>query len=291
MRDKQLEKVVFVRSIMPRSGTNFMADALSFHHGVSRFPGQFWEFTPFRQQKFLNRYLERIENSLHAPSFKAKDFLPHLGKAWLSYFENDVDVGERPLFKEPSIEYLDEMFMMFPDAKTVILIRDGRDVIESLLKAGFGLPKPSLTNIHHWRLFMPDEDFKVLCRRFRAAVEALKDFLENGGTRKADSILIVRFEELFSSSETVIRKVLEWLELPENDYDWEALKSMPVRGSSFLRNPNGSMNFETGIPLSGNFNPVGRWSEWSNGRKTFYQKYVGIYWDELVEMLNEYLFM
>lgn len=263
--------MLFVRGIMPRSGTNFLADALACHSSVERFPGNFWEFPPFRAQPRLNDYLGCIDHSSHAPEFSAEDFLPHIGRAWTDYLGRDVEPGKRLLFKEPSVDHLDAMFRMFPDCRAVVVVRNGDDLIESLLRAGFGLPPRSIRNPHHWRRFLTDEDFRILCRRLKAAADHLHRFLAGN---PSGPLRMIRFEELFADSETVLRDLIDWAGLPPDDVDWQALNTLPVRGSSFLRNPDGQMNFEGGVDRSAAFNPVGRSAEWSAARRAFYQKKV-----------------
>ena len=271
-----LSPQIFVRGIMPRSGTNFMADALACHARISRFPGDFWEFVPFRFQNELDAYLSRINNPNHAPGFKPSEFLPYFGDAWMQYLTGSSGGNKVALFKEPSVDHLEAMFQMFPRAKVVLMVRDGRDLIESLLNAGFGLPPRLLRNPHHWRRFLPDEDFRILCRQLGRAAGRLESFLQSQSAEKfMDQVKLVRFEDLFASSESVLKDVLAWCDLPSGEFDWEAFRKMPVRGSSFLRDADGSMNFGVGVTRSPEFTPVGRWASWSSRRKLYYAGTVG----------------
>jgi amino acid transporter len=57
---------------------------------------------------------------------------------------------------------------------------------------------------------------------------------------------------------SAVRELLLWSNLLDSAFDWDGLRSMPVRGSSFLRREGGVMNFEEGEARTGSFNPVGR---------------------------------
>lgn len=252
-----------------------MADAIACHSSISRFPGDFWEFVPFRFQEELDAYLSRIKNPNHAPNFSPADFMPYVGEAWMQYLTQSS--GEKTaLFKEPSVDSFDAMFQLFPRAKVVLMVRDGRDLIESLLTAGFGLPPRSIRNPHHWRRFLPDEDFKILCRQLKGAASKLETFLQGEvAAALTRQVKMVRFEDLFSSPDNVLSDVLAWCDLPLDEFDWDAFRTMPVRGSSFLRDEDGSMNFGSGVTRSVEFNPVGRWRTWSDRRKAYYERTAG----------------
>lgn len=266
---------IFIRGIMPRSGTNFIADALSCHPAVCRDPGGFWEFSPFRAQPSLDKYLDKIEGSKHASEFRAKEFFPYIGEAW-GRFLSCPPHAEVMLLKEPSVDYLDAMIGMFPRSKVLFMVRDGRDIVSSLLKAGFGFPRFSILNRHHWRRMLPGEDFRILCRQLAAAGKKLNMFLQSSFVKEnPGQFRVVCFEALFENTEETVRDLLTWSGLDLGCYDWERLQSMPVRGSSFLRESTGKMNFEKGVARPSDFNPVGRSTSWTNRQRAYYEKTAG----------------
>ena len=269
------ESFIFIRGIMPRSGTNFIADALSCHPAVCRDPSGFWEFSPFRAQPELDKYLYSIERSKHASDFCAKEFLPYIGEAW-GRFLSCPSRADILLLKEPSVDYLDKMMEMFPQSKVIFMVRDGRDIVSSLLKAGFGFPQFSILNRHQWRRVLPGEDFRIICRKLAEAGEKLNTFLKSSYVKKnPGQFRVVCFEMLFEKPDQTVRDLLNWSGLDVGRYNWGKLQSMPVRGSSFLRDSSGKMNFETGVARSSDFNPVGRWDSWTNGQRTYYEKTAG----------------
>jgi len=257
-------RIVFIRGVLPRSGTNFLTDVLTCHPSVSRSPGDFWEFVPFRYHNQLIDYCTAIKNSKHANHFSADAFLPYIGSAWLDFLTRQVhSKSDLLIWKEPSVDHLDSMFKMFPDAKGIIVIRDGRDIISSALKSDFVLPKRQFINYRHWRRFLPDSDFKILCRMFQAESLKLSAFLESNRSSELQSrFTVFRFEDIYLKSDEQIPILLDFCSLDESHFDWQRFRNMAVRGSSFLKNEQGKIDFGTGIRATGSFHPIGRWQEW-----------------------------
>lgn len=270
-------RTLFIRGIMPRSGTNFLADILGCHLDVVRSPGQFWEFVPFRFQDELQHYVNQIAASKHAHEFDASAFLPLLGDAWLRFLASEVTESGTAVFKEPSVDRLEAMFDMFPTSIAVIVVRDGRDIVSSQLNADFALPKFQWWNRHHWRRLLPDEAFRVHCRSFRRAADTLNRFLASPSAQKhAGRFLLVKYEQLVETPRDEIERILDWAQLSIDRFDWARFASMPVRGSSFLRNEAGQHDFGQGVekPAEG-FRPLGRWKSWSPRRIASYRRIVG----------------
>ena len=90
------------------------------------------------------------------------------------------------------IGHLDELRRVFPEARIVNLVRDGRDVALSLLRVPFG-PANVWAAAHQWR----------------DAVDAG----ERAAERLGDDLLTVRYEDLVAAPETAIPAVCEFLEI------------------------------------------------------------------------------
>jgi hypothetical protein len=268
---------LFIRGIMPRSGTNFLADILTCHRDIVRSPGNLWEFVPFRFQAELDRYIDRVAGSKHAPRFHPRDFLPYLGEAWLRFLAPDLGPDQVAIYKEPSVDALESMFEMFPRSRIIFIVRDGKDIISSQLKADFSLPPFQWWNRHHWRRVLPDESFRIHCRAYRHAAETLIRFLESAdATRHSERFIVVKYEDLVQTPGPSIDSILSWAGLPADGFDWEKFEQMPVRGSSFLRNRDGKHDFGAGVQKSGNtFQPIGRWRNWSERRLRYYRSVAG----------------
>jgi hypothetical protein len=87
------------------------------------------------------------------------------------------------------VQHLDEVRRVFPEARIVVLVRDGRDVALSLMGVPFG---PG--NV--W----------AAARMWRSAVEAG----ERAAGRWPEDVLAIRYEDLVDAPERVIREVCEF---------------------------------------------------------------------------------
>lgn len=262
---------------MPRSGTNFLADALDRHESIIRSPGQFWEYVPFRFHSSLTHYTDQIASSKHAHEFSSEQFLPHIGDAWMRFLAGEIDDDKVALFKEPSVEGLESMFRMYANCRAIIILRDGRDIVASALNSDFALPPFRWWNRRQMRRLLPDEDFRILCRQFRQAAESLLRFTNSdAGTEFANRFKIVKYEDLVANPKDHLTDILRWAKLDPAGFDWDAMAQMPIRGSSFLRNADGQHDFGSGVtrPESG-FDPTRRWNDWSKRRHAYFQKAAG----------------
>jgi len=266
--------VIFIRGIMPRSGTNYVADILGKHSHACVNPRNFWECSPFRFHSDLKLYLGNIAATKHAYEFNPDDMLPFIGKAWLDFFSEGLPEFSCMVLKEPSVNDLDIARAMFPQARTIIVVRDGRDIVASSLKAGFVLPKPNILNRRHWRLFLPDGKFRALCKMYAQAAE-----ITGQEYRSREGVLfpsyIVRYEDLFKNPDASVRTLLDYAGLSEQGYDWDGLHSMPIRGSSFLRDTENRINFSQGVVSDARFLPIGRWHDWTSSQRRIFDQVCG----------------
>ena len=91
--------------------------------------------------------------------------------------------------------YLEWIYQVFPNARYINLIRDGRDVVSSLKKAG-------LTNMEN------------ACLRWNMAIDHVSNFENKYGTAK---VLHVYYEDLVSNPTKAIKKICEFLSIPFRD--------------------------------------------------------------------------
>lgn len=199
-----------------------------------------------------------------------------VGVAWLNYF--NVIPPQIPMFKEPSVSDLDDMFRMFPDSKAIVILRDGRDILCSQLKSGYGLPSISLGHPSTLRRLFPGEDLKILVKQLARSSQFLSEFLDNNQMSElGQKFITVKYEDLVIAPQYEVPKILGWLGLDESSYDWGKFQAMPVRGSSFLRDQNGEINFSQGVARGNEFSPIKRWDNWNLSMLSYYNKKLGHY--------------
>src|SRR5262245_66021430 len=170
---------IFIHGILPRSGTNFIWDLLLLHPDCSR--GR----EPVNEDMFL-------EHSDHLTAF-ATAVQRTWEPAWGVFA---VDIGDRLsesigdglisflwtnrtrrlVTKSPTVRHLNEFFAFFPAAQLLILVRDGRSVVQSAMDT-FG-----------W-------DFDRACRAWSEAAGTIRLF-QRPQSPRADRWRVFRSEDL-----------------------------------------------------------------------------------------------
>jgi hypothetical protein len=145
----------------------------------------------------------------------------------------------------------------------LIIVRDGRDTVESAAKSF------TFFNHHDWM------------KEWKIGARIVLDFMSSlHSTKEGKSWLLVKYEELVETPREMIPRILEFLDIPVDAYDWEKFESLPVRGSSTIRGADGGLTWEP-IKKPRSFKPVGKWQHWSWWRK---QQFKWISGKELIDL-------
>lgn len=252
---------IFIHGVLPRSGTNFLADALALHPDVHLNPGHLWEF-PLLYVTPGSLALEHELVSmfrLNREVIERYELLGYLASAWIADLQRRS--GERRMvLKSPHVQAINLFRHVFPDDILLLCLRDGRDVIQSSLKT-FGEWRPQ------------SKSFTQLAWEWRHGTEAILTF-EAGGANAHPRAKVVRYEQLVEKPEETMRAVLRHAGLDPARYDFAALARLPVRGSSALPSEEGSRWL---LPQDrpAEFQPVGRWQDWSAGRRRRFKAIAG----------------
>lgn len=246
MVDVQRADPIFLHGIMPRSGTNFLWDLLCLHPGCA--PGR----APIREDFFLQEidrllaYTSAVQQWWDPAWGTFADDLPDrfheaLGDGLISFLW--VCRERRLLTKTPSVKNVDRFFTLFPRARLLILVRDGRSVVQSCV-ATFG-----------W-------DFDTAARRWAEAADEIHRFDERHRQRGLP-YRIVRYEDLLDDLEPTLSGILDFLELDRHALDFHAAARLPVRGSSTYFGPGrDSVHWEP-VSKDAGFDPRARWQAWA----------------------------
>src|SRR4030095_4338393 len=131
------QRPILIFGLTPRTGTNFLWDLICLHPACA--PGR----EPIREDFFLE-CSELIAEFCHnvrsrwnpACGAVSEDTVPELyaslGAALVAFLT--VDHGRRLVTKNPSVIGIERVFTFFPTAQVIILVRDGRAVIESCVR-------------------------------------------------------------------------------------------------------------------------------------------------------------
>jgi len=235
---------VFILGISQRSGTNFLFDLLRLHPDCG-VPSVKWEDFLLDKSDLLVRYVSSI-----FPGWRRRgtdpevenSFYEHLGNGLISLLASRVK-EKRVVTKTPSVRNLDYFFHFFPRAYLLILIRDGRAVVESRVRT-FG------------------ESYETAMRRWAEGAETILRFLETS-QRANLNFSIVRYEDLWNEPERELRRIFSFVGLDADKYNFDAAINIPVRGSSSFHGREEQRYHWTPVQKTADFKPLARASGWS----------------------------
>jgi len=237
---------IFILGIMPRSGTNYLWDLLRLHPACA--PAR----EPIREDFFIEESDDLLAFTRHVaerwdPMWGVVDdelmrrFRESLGDGLISFLW--VDRDRRLVAKTPSIRHIDRFFTFLPRARLLVLVRDGRSVVQSCMST-FG-----------W-------EFDRAAREWAAAADAIRRFVETPRP-STERHMLVRYEDLIGDLRRTLTAVLRFVELDEDDFDFGAAADLPVRGSSsYFGTGRDSVHWDP-VPAGPDFDPRERWRTWT----------------------------
>ena len=129
-------------------------------------------------------------------------------------------------------------------------MRDGRDVVESGVRSF-------------------DWDFDKACELWAEGARTVAAAADQGVP-----FLLVKYEDVFADQRTEMLRILEFLELDANAYDFAVAASLPVVGSSTFGKRGSRVNWEP-VPRTADFMPIGRWKSWSADQQETFSRIAG----------------
>jgi hypothetical protein len=240
----------------PRSGTSILVWALAQHPRLWGGPE-----SNLLYQLFGDGHVETVFDALHdqhgsswlrEAGIERGDFLRSLGLGVNALFSRGSE-GRRWIDKSlPNTLMADVLAEMFPGASFIHIVRDGRQVVHSMIHAGF--PDPSLG------------DFASTCRTWRTYVEHADAFCSAHPSRG----LTVSYERLVAAPDREFRRILRFLGLDHDDGPPAYFRSHRI---------NSSFAVEPGSPAGPS--PAACWAAWTDEQRR-------IFWDEAAATLREY---
>jgi protein-tyrosine sulfotransferase len=242
---------------MPRSGTVYAGELLKLHPDVWAYPRQLWEFPflqvsgdlPGLQREFFRVYEQNVGK------IGERDFLPLFGAALVGYLHAAVPVQQRILLKVPSVQHLSQFFDVFPHEHLLVLIRDGRDLVESTLRT--------------W----PWLQFWQVCVRWNRAARMVLAMHEHLANAKPTGYWLARYEDAVNAPQVFVREACRRFGLDEERYPFDQIDGIPVQGSSILAQ-DGKVTWEP-VERTEDFRPLGYWQAWSALRKWLFKALAG----------------
>ena len=243
---------IFILGITRRSGTNFLWKLLERHPHVACIPTLAEDFALYHADLLL-KYADETRGMWDAQwKFDANArnlMVKSLGDGLLSFLaaqSTGVEQGQRLLLKTPSVRNLGAVFDLVPGARVLILVRDGRDVVQS-----------SARSFKHSR----DE----ATRMWREGADTIIEF-ERANQANTGQYLVVRYERLVTDLDASLREIFVFLRLDASVFDFSAAQTLPVWGSSDVRTEGKELHWRP-LAKSPSFEPIGRWRDWSAFRR------------------------
>jgi len=246
---------IFIIGMMARTGTNFLNQLLYHHpHCIA---SSIYEPFLLRHIELLKQYTEETQQTWG--EIMPKELLPEssaafracIGRALVSYLEQLTPNYNRPetknqrlIIKTPDVVNIDDFFEFFPNYPLLILVRDGRAVVES-----------------HARSFGVDRERAMY--DWANAAEQIIQFVQSRQSPQ-EQYLIIKYETLHSQTEQEVSRIFDFLNVDKSQYRFKEALNLPVIGSStFGRTEGAPISWEKSVPKTAAFDPLSRARDWT----------------------------
>lgn len=226
----QFARPILVLGMLQRTGTHYLFHLLQLHPDIATRDA--YEDDLLGGVHHLDAYVDAVTPwwSTRGPQ---PGLLGHIGDGIVSWLGEGAD-GKRVVAKFPDVGGAARCHDLFPNAKLLVLVRDGRSVTESAVRT--------------WGSSYAHEATKWASAA--QTVLGLRDEQASAGRRR-----LVRYEDLLTRLEHELESILRFCELDPEAYDFGAARALPLFGSS---TPGGST--ESGSQAG--FTGLSRWSGW-----------------------------
>lgn len=248
---------IFVLGTKGRSGTGYLSELLRLHPRCARpdYPLDREDWL-LKEASLLSRYVSSISNRIHRARFEPRDvtglddrLLGGLGRGLLDAFVENAGNASHLVLKSPSLSNLDIGTRMFPRATFIVIIRNGRDSVESSLRSWpterDGTPVPMATYARHWV----------------AGVRRLVDAMETLPGR----FMSLRYEDLLAEPERRLRQLFAFSGLAADDYPFADARELSLYGSSTHVGTDGQLTFRP-LDKPAGFEPMQRAAAWTDAQ-------------------------
>jgi hypothetical protein len=259
---------IFILGMMPRTGTHFLGNLLCLHPDCAK--SVLAEDALTANAHVLARYVEKLEQGWRSTMgdncpAEGDELFQCLGHGLIEFLhrtrrkvaEARVSKFNQPLAadfddkrlvtKSPWVHNLDLFFRLFPRAPLLVLIRRGPETVESYVQS-----------------FAPAREMQDYEQAMHYWVRGAQTILRwRNDTRDGKpQPLIVRYEDLHQNTEHEMRRVLAFLELDVTRYDFDAMRNVPVVGSSTFKRGEDGVHW---LPVrkTADFDPLARATGWT----------------------------
>jgi hypothetical protein len=256
---------VFILGVSQRSGTNFVCDILKEHPQFAQ-PQHIWEAFLLEHIRLLDEYYQGTSRRWairQMPPDTEHVFQHDMGRALLGFLRRYAPPGKTMIAKSPSVVGLDRYYQYFPECPLILLMRDGRDVVQSASKV-FPFAR---------RL----SGFREMARRWAEGARTMQRFMAAHPDRRdrpGDGWKLIRYEDLITEPEQSLAALCEFLGLRREDFAIDGLERLRLHGSS---SASGGTEPVIGrrTERPADFRPIGRWRGWNLARRCVFKWVAG----------------
>jgi hypothetical protein len=285
-------RFTFLQGVRIRSGTNYIAQVMACNpHIQSVPPGKTTdEFPVLRDMEHWEKGFSAFLHQYKGPRdvYDFGRFLPYFGTAWMEYVVDTFSLQPGHVFlKDPSVRNIDRFFDVFPEAKLILLVRDGRDNVASSVRAG--LAKRATTTFAEKSKMRINNllrrDFRTAANDWAGAVRRIVEFDEKfRATPLATRYMILRYEDIYRNPRPMAERLFQFMEVPFDSSILDAVENAEVVGSSFFgasgKEDATKPNWKA-TPKTEAFQPMGRWKDWTVLERNLFKRIAG---EQLIRM-------
>ncbi|KAA3624064.1 MAG: sulfotransferase [Proteobacteria bacterium] len=247
---------IFLSAILARSGTNYLTQLLCLHPRCRTANAPFYEDLFLKDSHKLVDYAAGLRESYEDTGFpETHDLecrvLAGFGRALVDLLNGDGPPESRVVTKAPLAFGLENFDRLFPGERLVLLIRDGRSVVQSVARSFNMTIREAATQWH----------------------EAARHFMSIQETLPPDAIWI-SYERLATDPVSTVMEMLPKLDLDPAAYPLHAVAALPVYGSSELTANAGEIDWSPKSRPSW-FDPAARFRQMSASDQAIFSEIAG----------------
>ncbi len=238
---------IILLSACPRSGSNYLENLLLLHPQCrkSKVPEDFFLSNSETLLNFCRSVAESWDVWWLQRLGGASRLAMHIGTALLRFAdpgsEEETPAGDfRLVLRSPATEGIATAMTLFPNARVLVLVRDGPATVESGRRS------------FRW----PYEEAMLA---WRQSVRRILAFLTSADGPHCQ---LIRFEDLAADPASEIARVFAFLDLDPALYPFGRVNEIPVFGSSSFGRTDGEEVHWRPVPKDPSFDPLARAESW-----------------------------
>ncbi len=262
IRGDNYKPAIFVHGIMPRCGSNIVHDILDNHPDVIGRELGISEFPVLCNSRAMDAFFASVvaRHRKVAENVSGIEAMAFFASGWMADIQARIGQEKTAVIKMPSVQHLELFNSLFPRDKLVIVVRDGRDILQSTLDSW----KDS-------RTFMRSES--AIAREYAAAAKEITAFTSRSKSDEKLNFHLFRYEDYIASPSESATELYTLLDLNFDESVVTSSATLPLRGSSTAMG-DAPLDWEPKQkPLD--FQPTRKWKQWTTQRKNLFSSIAG----------------